>query len=479
MRDITISCSRNGVDLNINSPITVVYSFEWLFEHFTQIVFIGSLAARIFVQKCDETILSMKCHKKDAVIVFKCSMSTLCPFKIEIVEDGLNCGSTHGKFLVKTVCLHDHREETIPNRRLSDIEKGIYKAKAYIKKQETALQYINEKIGIIKNKSSKKKYLKEKANIEKRLEKKKKELEILLEMPPVADEFEYRFGFRGASDDNEKRYIASLEKLPRCVLDAIKEYWNGIDVHKNVVNAAREYNSERDEIACNIIPSVNITENAIITNVSLNVPLSKRSREMLVSKVLEGCNDIIIDEDDHVNPNVTDQETRGSKRRRVNDIQLDGSGGEDESEEYNNCSESESYTDLGNILSDDFQMSDVASEIDTVLRSNPIDIEKLDKDFDKSIKMVSIPLRNCLHNLFFVKYDCEKRKYSAISRDKHRKLKENSTKVCTNTNEYYQSFDGFISKDTFRKDISEERKENLKKSMTIHYIKLLSICIYL
>ena len=113
------------------------------------------------------------------------------------------------------------------------------------------------------------------------------------------------------------------------------------------------------------------------------------------------------------------------------------------------CSESYDYRE-NDVMSDVFVMSDVGTEMSEINHSNLMNIEALERDFRKDIKMDYTPLRNALHDLYFVNCVKAGRHYSAISRDNYELLHENSSKSLESVHDYYQNIEGMLSKRLFR-----------------------------
>ena len=95
-----------------------------------------------------------------------------------------------------------------------------------------------------------------------------------------------------------------------------------------MIQASKEYKSERDEGICYTVPS--LTENTYMElNVSLNQPLSKKGRDVLVSSILREIPLSIIEEDD------TMESENSQENQRVNYHDLNG-GSDDSSDNDDN-----------------------------------------------------------------------------------------------------------------------------------------------
>ena len=298
------------------------------------------------------------------------------------------------------------------------------------------------------------------------IKKKEELLKQYLDLPAIESEFFNTYHFHGYNEGNEIAYHNAIQKLQKCSKLAIKKHIARFTNHQNVIQASKEYNSERDEGICYTVPS--LTENTYMElNVSLNQPLSKKGRDVLVSSILREIPLSIIEEDDNM------ESENSQENQRVNYHDLNG-GSDDSS---NNDDNDESFNIEDEIINpEDDIISDTDGDIDIeeVLRSNPINIEALENDFDKNVKIDCNKLKNVLYHLYFAKYPKVTLKYSSISRDGFRDLKRNSVKRVSTVNDY--NFGGMISKQVLRKDIAKGNNEDLKKCYCLHNIMRLRNC---
>ena len=474
LKDIYISCDNNGAGIIKKGSVNIEYSFEWLIENYTRIVFIGRLSAELFISKCDQCIKSMKVVRRGNVISWKCSMSSLCTFSIVIKSNDLNASRSSGHFVISKFCPHDHSVESIPEGRVSKEEERIIRIKKKLNELKNRAEGYRSKLESLRHPSSIKKYKALLLQCEFKIRKKESLLKDSLDIHPDHSEFYKTYGFDGFSDNNEKAYQRAIKNLSAHSLEAIILHRNRYSNHRAVINAAKEYNSERDEGICYTIPNLIRSNHTLKLNISLNQPLSKKGRGTLVSAAIQddglglglGCTFLPDDE----NENVQDSGNEG-----ITMSYKDLNGGSDD-----NVSESDFEVDIEDEVEDpnDYVISDVEMEIERVLRANPINIEALENDFDKKIKIDSTKLRNTLYHLYFVKYSKFTRHYSSISRDGYRELKRNSSKRLYSVNDYYKNFDSMISKDAFRKDNAIENNENLKKNYCLYNIDRLCRFMY-
>ena len=115
MRDIYIAHTGNGSELQYNSSITVETTFSWFYSYYQRIRFLDKLAAKFFIELCDSHIKSHKHIQHGKQNIWKCSLTSLCPFHIRVAKEF----DTSRYFCVKEFIPHDHSVDLIPEGRIS------------------------------------------------------------------------------------------------------------------------------------------------------------------------------------------------------------------------------------------------------------------------------------------------------------------------------------------------------------------------
>ena len=220
--DIFVSCDGNGTNLVIKSKIEVQYAFDWLSSNYKRLGFIGRHAAEIFIDKCDQSIKSMRIQRHGKDLYWKCTMSSLCPFSIVIKSQDLCASENSGRYVITRFSLHNHSSETIPDRRLSKNEEKIIILKRDLHNLKLRIDEYREKIKTLKNKASINKYNgKIKWNLQ-CIKKKEELLKQYLDLPAIESEFFNTYHFHGYNEGNEIAYHNAIQKLQTCSKLAIK-----------------------------------------------------------------------------------------------------------------------------------------------------------------------------------------------------------------------------------------------------------------
>ena len=397
-----------------------------------------------------------------------------------------NASEVSGYFYVKTIVLHNHSPDYRVLDHLSKTEEQIILLEREINSLTEEINACNQNIKDMQNKKSIQQWKITKKNKEMAKKKKEEKLRELRELPAIESEFHRSYGFNGYSEKNEIAYDKAYTSLQTHSLKAIQKYQARINNHKELVNAAKEYNRECDERADRTEPVVCNNDGFISYNISLNLPLTDLGRKLFAQKLYEGSFDMVnlneysdhgensengengISGNENQNLIVDNEENSNMDYYYSEEDYSDSDGYYEE-----DCSESYDYRE-SDVMSDDFVMSDVGTEMSEINRSNPINIEALERDFRKDVKMDYTPLRNALHDLYFVNCVKAGRHYSAISRDNYELLHENSSKSLESVNDYYQNIEGMLSKRLFRKLLSKRYLESLKKNECIYNLVKLS-----
>lgn len=475
MRDIYINHEGNGNSLHFSSPINVETTFEWLQANFQRIRFCNRFSAQLFVDECNKGLRSQKFVKKKDQLHWSCSFSSLCPFSITVRKESAN---SRYYCVQKFVC-HDHSVNTVPEGRLTPSQEKLLECEREKEEATQQLEEYRRAYEATANANSRKKLKQKIANLRRKINGLEQKIRELGQATPDDNDFSNRYGFDGYNSNNEKHYVEAINNLSILSQQAIDKHEKRVNNHKDIIRAAQEYNAEMDEGACRSNPSPARRSLFLQLKVSLNSPLTMSSRRSLADALINGS---IIGEEGSSEEEDIDEERSEEEReeipavrgRRRSRVDVDVSDSNDTSIHEDDNDESFSINNTS-VYTDDNVMSDVAVEIPVVLRHNPIDIEKLDRDFDKNVKVDCTKLVNALVHLYFVKYPQDRRFYSSISREPLDELFEHASKRARSTNDLYDVFGELLSKQTFRRIRAKLNNENLNKSYCIYYLNRMSI----
>ena len=290
--DIVIECTKNGSKLVYDQSLGVEENFHWLKDNFKNVHFKGRLAAEVFVEHCDQSIKAIKSARRHNVLNYSCTLGKLCPFQLTIESMFDNASELSGYFYVKTIVLHNHSPDYRVLDHLSKTEEQIILLEREINSLTEEINACNQNIKDMQNKKSIQQWKITKKNKEMAKKKKEEKLKKLRELPAIESEFHRSYGFTGYSEKNESAYDKAYTSLQTHSLKAIQKYQARINNHKELVNAAKEYNRECDERADRTEPVVCNNDGFISYNISLNLPLTDLGRKLFAQKLYEGSFDM-------------------------------------------------------------------------------------------------------------------------------------------------------------------------------------------